>query len=123
MNNGARFIISMLAWWSMNFIGGGMSDARESRGTANGRALMASLQESPETVRPDRAMPAPDAMRSGTKPDPDAAPDQQAVRFAVTTFLVEGNTILDQAKIDALLDRFKGSEKQIADVEHARLEL
>lgn len=49
--------------------------------------------------------------------------DKQAVRFSLTTFLVEGNTILEQAKIDSILAPFKGVERQIADVEKARAEL
>jgi len=49
--------------------------------------------------------------------------DTQAMRFAVTTFLVEGNTILDQARIDRVLESFKGPERQMKDVEQARVEL
>ena len=47
----------------------------------------------------------------------------QSVRFAVTTFQVEGNTILEQSNIDRLLARYKGGERQMKDVEQARLEL
>lgn len=52
-----------------------------------------------------------------------AVEDLQTVRFSITTFLVEGNTILDQGKIHDLLERFKGGERQIKDVEEARMEL
>ena len=49
--------------------------------------------------------------------------DLQSVRFAVTTFVVEGNTIMEQAKIDRVLDAYKGGNRQMKDVEQARLEL
>lgn len=59
------------------------------------------------------------------KPDgePNVAETLQTVRFAVTMFLVEGNTILDQVKIDGLLASYKGPERQMKDVEQARAEL
>ncbi|MGA6828448.1 ShlB/FhaC/HecB family hemolysin secretion/activation protein [Nitrospira sp. NS4] len=131
MNRAWRAMIWALVWWSMDCLSGGACDARESRGTANGRPLAASAQESPGMVRQDNPKPATgaparreaEAGRAETQPEMTPAPDQQAVRFAVTTFIVEGNTILDEAKIETLLDRFKGSEKQIADVEASRLEL
>ena len=48
---------------------------------------------------------------------------EQAVRFALNSFSVEGNTLLSQGKIDSILDQFKGKEREIADVEKARTEL
>lgn len=53
----------------------------------------------------------------------NAVEDLQAVRFAVTEYVIEGNTILEQAKIDGLLESYKGSERQMKDVEQARAEL
>ena len=55
--------------------------------------------------------------------DPNAVEALQAVQFAVTTFLVEGNTILGQSKIDGLLETYKGNKRQMKDVEQARMEL
>ncbi|MDP1768345.1 MAG: POTRA domain-containing protein [Nitrospirota bacterium] len=49
--------------------------------------------------------------------------DKQAVRFPIETIIVEGNTLLDQTKIEAALQPFKGKEQQISDVERARAEL
>jgi len=62
---------------------------------------------------------------SSVKPEGESntAEALQSVRFAVTTFQVEGNTILDQANIDRLLETHKGGERQMKDVEQARLEL
>lgn len=58
------------------------------------------------------------AERGAVRPE-----DVQAVGFVLGSFAVEGNTLLGQRKIDAILDPFKGTERQIADVERARAEL
>lgn len=55
--------------------------------------------------------------------DSNTAEALQTVRFAVRTFQVEGNTILEQSKIDRLLETYKGGERQMKDVEQARVEL
>lgn len=44
-------------------------------------------------------------------------------RFQIASYLVEGNTILEQAKVDATLEPFKGSDRTLADIESARSEL
>lgn len=49
--------------------------------------------------------------------------DQQVVRFSVTTYVVEGNTILARSKIDTILDKYKGSDLDLRDIEKARVEL
>ena len=49
--------------------------------------------------------------------------DSQDMRIAITAFLVEGNTIFEQARIDRVLEPFKGTERQMKDVEQARAEL
>lgn len=49
--------------------------------------------------------------------------DSQAVGFTLSTFVVEDNTLLDERRINEILDPFKGAERQIADVEKARAEL
>ncbi|MGC4097960.1 MAG: ShlB/FhaC/HecB family hemolysin secretion/activation protein [Nitrospira sp.] len=49
--------------------------------------------------------------------------DVQEVRFAITTFLVDGNTIFEEVKIDRLLESYKGAERQMKDVEEARAQL
>jgi len=52
-----------------------------------------------------------------------SAGDLQDVRFEVATFEVEGNTILEQSKIDRLLESYKGADRRMKDVEQARAEL
>src|SRR5262245_52091941 len=47
----------------------------------------------------------------------------QEARFAITSYEVDGNTILDAAKIEEVLTPYKGSQMRIADVEKARGEL
>jgi hemolysin activation/secretion protein len=44
-------------------------------------------------------------------------------RFQITSYLVEGNTILEQAKIDSVLQPYKGADRQLGDIESARSEL
>lgn len=98
------------------------SGAQELRRPVKGTSTGTEGPVSPKgPVAPDQ----PRAGESSVKPDGDlnAAEALQTVRFAVTTFLVEGNTILEQAKIDGLLESFKGGERQMKDVEQARVEL
>mgnify|MGYP001254157724 CR=1 FL=1 len=49
--------------------------------------------------------------------------DLPDVRFEVTMFQVDGNTILEQSKVDRLLELHKGAERRMKDVEQARAEL
>ena len=60
-----------------------------------------------------------------TKPQDNvrAGDDLPDVKFSLTTFEVEGNTILDQAKIDRLLESYKGPDRRMKDVEQLRAEL
>jgi hemolysin activation/secretion protein len=52
-----------------------------------------------------------------------SAGEESPVHIPVQTFVVEGNTIFEQAKIDAILQPFKGEKRLIADVDRARAEL
>ncbi|MCS6292054.1 MAG: ShlB/FhaC/HecB family hemolysin secretion/activation protein [Nitrospira sp.] len=120
-------VIGVLMWGSA---GNSVSDARDNRKPSGSSAQAGALKDSsgasrqpPSTATADApTRREPQSPRAETMPDASPAIDQ-GVRFAITTFLVEGNTILDQVKIDNLLDRHKGGEKQIADVEKARVEL
>ena len=81
-----------------------------------------------ETMRKtvgQEATPAVPPARSERSPVGDVRPseDMQTTRFTLDHFEVEGNTLLDQGKVNALLNPFKGPERQIADVEKARTEL
>jgi len=47
------------------------------------------------------------------------ADDSAAIRFEISKFEVTGNTLLPQAKIDALLAKFTGKERDFGDVQRA----
>src|SRR5512143_52743 len=65
---------------------------------SNGTSLLDSLSEKPR--------------RS------EAPPDEPRISETV-----EGNTILEQAKIEAILEPYKGSDRRLSDIESARSEL
>lgn len=94
---------------------------RPSKATSTGAEGSASPKGPVASADPDR----PKTEEAPVKSDGDqnAAEALQVVRFVLTTFLVEGNTILDQVKIDGLLASYKGAERQMKDVEQARAEL
>jgi len=54
--------------------------------------------------------------------EPTSKPPEPG-RVAVTEYLVEGNTILSQEKINEILSRYKGSSLTLKEIEKARLEL
>ena len=49
--------------------------------------------------------------------------DPAEKRFQITSYLVEGNAILEQAKVDSVLQPYKGPDRQLSDIESARSEL
>jgi hemolysin activation/secretion protein len=49
--------------------------------------------------------------------------DPAETRFQIASYLVEGNEILEQAKIDSVLAPYKGSDRRLSDIEAARSEL
>ena len=51
------------------------------------------------------------------------AGEPQEVRFEITTFVVEGNTILEESKIDRVLESYKGADRRLKDTEEARAEV
>ena len=80
--------------------------------------MMLSLWEAPTVFgaqeRPD-APPAPQGSSLGPQPESSG--------FAVTTILVEGNTLLSKAKIEEILEKHKGQNRTMQDLEQARSEL
>ena len=79
---------------------------------------MLSLWEAPTVFgaqeRPD-APPAPQGSSPVSPPESNG--------FAVTTILVEGNTLLSKAKIEEILEKHKGQNRTMQDLEQARSEL
>ncbi|HXX74785.1 MAG TPA: POTRA domain-containing protein [Nitrospiraceae bacterium] len=107
------------------------SRAGEARGAVKGDLMMAQLQDSPGSAQRD-----PMAGKSHSNGDPptrdtdsaekaESAPagETQTTRFAVKAYVVDGNTILKQNVIDAILDKYKGSDMQLSNLEKARAEL
>ena len=93
-----------------------------------------SLQESstPGTDNQERRMSDAGARQAerretgtnGPVPKQDGRPEpERAGAMTVSKFNVEGNTILTQEKIDAILDKYKGAAFQFKEVDQARVEL
>jgi hemolysin activation/secretion protein len=61
---------------------------------------------------------------NGPVPKQDGQPEpKRPGAMPLSKFIVEGNTILTQEKIDAILDKYKGAALQFKDVDQARGEL
>lgn len=126
-----RAAVWIVSFWSLFLAFGQESGAREPRGDAKNYPTTAQIQESPGTAQRESTMSRASAesdraardTRPGEKVEGAPSAEKRATRFAVTTYVIEGNTILKQSAIDAILDKYKGSEIQIGDVEKARIEL
>lgn len=77
-----------------------------------------------------REVGGPPSPGAATKAEGPAMPTQQSVPsnteragFAVTRYVVEGNTLFTQTKIDAVLNKHLGAGRQMQDLEQARSEL
>ena len=58
---------------------------------------------------------------SGEVPSLEREPAEK--HFQIISYLVEGSTILEQVKIDSVLQPYKGSDRKLGDIETARSEL
>jgi hemolysin activation/secretion protein len=104
------------------------SEAGESREGKDNRTMMAQARN-PQAERgsgtstPDSSpvKPSQAGAPSGGPPVFDRDPAER--RFQITSYLVEGNAILEQAMIDSLLAPYKGPDRQLSDMETARNEL
>ena len=80
-----------------------------------------SMTKSPARETPSDPTPAESV--SNAKGSVSQPEDKPAAGFTLSSFEVEGNSLLEPSKIEAILKPFKGAERQIADVEKARTEL
>ena len=89
-----------------------MAQARDPQGVQGGA-----------TSTPDSSSMQP--RQAGTSPGEPPVSEREPAekRFQISSYLVEGNTILQQAKIDSVLESYKGSDRQLSDIETARSEL
>jgi len=131
MNRFPRASVWFISSWSLILLLGQEVGAREPRGAAKSELMTAQVQNSPGIAQPES--PVGNASSSGDRKARDTGPGEraesaptgetQAPRFAVKTYMVEGNTILKQSVIDEILDKYKGSDIQLGDLEKARIEL
>ncbi len=104
------------------------SEAGESREGKQNRTMMAQARD-PRAVQavgtstPDSSpvKPGQAGATSGEAPVVEREPAEK--QFQITSYLVEGSTILEQAKIDSVLQPYKGSDRKLSDIESARSEL
>src|SRR5574341_660356 len=104
------------------------SEAGESREGKQNRTMMAQTRD-PQAVRgsekgaPESSPATP--RQTGVSPEEPPVSERGPVekRFQITSYAVEGNTILEQAKIDSVLEPYKGLDRQLSDIESARSEL
>jgi len=67
---------------------------------------------------------APPKETNGTPADATGSPGDPAERrFEISSYSVDGNTILEQEKIDSILEQYKGADRRLSDIESARSEL
>ncbi|MBX3302692.1 MAG: ShlB/FhaC/HecB family hemolysin secretion/activation protein [Nitrospira sp.] len=102
----------------------------EGRAAEKQTETSSAVQVTGEAIAPRAAAPmTPPAPhdQAGAVTEPEgtfrAGEDPQDVTFPLTTFVVEGNTILEQTKIDRLLESHTGADRRMKDVEQARADL
>ena len=105
-----------------------VSEAGEPREGKHNRTMMAQAQN-PQALQGGRPS-TPDSFpmkprQAGAPSEEPPVSEREPVekRFQITSYLVEGNTILEQVKIDAALQPYKGSDRRLNDIETARSEL
>jgi hemolysin activation/secretion protein len=131
MNRFPRAAVGILSFLSLFLPLGQEGGAREPRGGTKGDLVVAQILESPKAAQQEsptsrassNSDPAARDARLGERAESTPTAEKQATGFAVTTYVVEGNTILNQSTIEAILDKYKGSEIQLGDLEKARIEL
>src|SRR5262245_27271020 len=104
------------------------SEAGEARTGRKSRTMIAQVGDVQATQRsqtkgPDSSPVKPS--QAGASPDEPPVSEREPTekRFEITSYAGEGNTILEQAKIDAVLEPFKGPGRRLSDIETARSEL
>jgi hemolysin activation/secretion protein len=104
-----------------------IGEAGELRGGKHNRTMMAQAQNpqgagvGTSTRESSPLKPRQAGAPSEEPPVSEREPAEK--RFQITSYLVEGSTILEQAKIDAVLQPYKGSDRRLSDIETARSEL
>lgn len=131
MNRFPRATGWILLCWSLILLPGQEVGAGEPRGAGKSDLMTAQIRDAPGSAQrePTAGKANSNGDRttrdtgSGEKAEGAPASETRATRFAVTTYVVDGNTILMQSAIDAILDKYKGGNIQFEDLERARTEL
>ena len=131
MNRFPRSVVSLAFLGSLWLALGQVGGAGEPLGDAKREPMTAPSHESQGTPRPEpivggapsESHRASRDTRVGETAESTPRAEKQATRFAVTTYDIDGNTILLQSKIDEILGKYKGSDIQLGDIEKARIEL
>ena len=105
-----------------------ISEAVEQRGGKHNRTMVAQIQNSQAvqggvTGAQELSPPNPAQTGAASAEPPVSEREPAEKRFQITSYSVEGSAILEQAKIDAVLRPYKGSDRQLSDIESARSEL
>src|SRR5262245_46580187 len=105
-----------------------VSEAGQSRDGRNDRTMMAQVRDPQAVPKSQTSAPNSSSVNprsAGSSPDEPPAQEREAAekRFQISSYVVEGNTILEQAKIDEVLEPYKGSDRRLRDIETARSEL
>jgi hemolysin activation/secretion protein len=99
------------------------SEAEELRNDKRSRIVTAQVQktQAEKAGATGKRDTAPSSIPTQERPVASVEPAEK--RFPITSYVVEGSEILPQAKIDAVLEPYKGADRQLSDVEAARGEL
>lgn len=121
-------VVRLLVLWGTVMLGSIECGAQDTAPMRNGNGTKdlrpSSRNAAVETSGTSRRTASPDPIPRKPEGNRETGePDKQDVRFAVTTFVVDGNTILAQNKIDAILEKYKGNDLSLRDIERARVEL
>ena len=118
---GALCCVLWIAFFSPSEAGKLREEKPDRTMIAQARDLQATQGNETSTPDSSSVKPAQAGVPSGEPPVSERDPAEK--RFQITSYLVEGSEILDQAKIDSVLAPYKGSDRQLSDIELARSEL
>lgn len=96
-------------------------EAGEIKGRSGGGAVEAQVRKS-KSVQKSGVADAAGVGHSAQESEPPSN-DPAERRFNISSYTVDGNTILDQEKIGSILEPYKGADRRLSDIESARSEL
>ena len=118
-------VVVCCAWWMMF---PSVNEAGEPREGKSNHTMVSQVRD-PQAIQKGEARTSDSSSvqprQAGTSLEESPSPEHDPAekRFHIMSYVVEGNTILEQAKIDSVLEPYKGSDRQLSDIETARNEL